>query len=102
MPPAVAGLLKGPVPVGIVHMLPAVVLPVMAILNAPQLLGISLVLLIVRIDSKLLFLPKPFSRALADLVAAIALVFDTPIAVEGMTTLGATNWLSHDFLPRKP
>ena len=83
-------------------MMLAVVLPVMAILNAPQLLGISLVLLIVRIGSKLLLLPQPLACALAILVVSIALVFDARIAVEGATAMGATNWISHDFLPRKP
>jgi hypothetical protein len=83
-------------------MMPAVVLPVMAILNAPQLLAISLVLLIVRIGSKLLLLPQHLACALAILVVAKVLVFDARIVVEGRTAMGTTSWISHDFLPRKP
>lgn len=82
-------------------MMLAVVLPVMEILTAPQLLGISLVLLIVRIGGKLLLLPQPLACALAIPVVAIALIFDARIAVEGANTMGATNWISHDVLPRK-
>jgi CRISPR/Cas system CSM-associated protein Csm4 (group 5 of RAMP superfamily) len=83
-------------------MIPAVIPPVVAVLSAPPLLAISLVLFVVGIGGKFLLLPKPLSGALTRLVTAIALIFDTPIGGERTATMGATNWLSHDFLPRKP
>jgi hypothetical protein len=77
----------------------AIVHPVMAVPAAPDLLRISLILLIVGIGGKLLLLPQPFACALTSFVAAVSLVFDARIAVEGGATMRTTKWLSHGFLP---
>jgi len=75
-----------------------VVTPVVGVLALPRLPGVSLVGWIIGISGHLVALPLGFSSALAGVVGAEALGFDTGIGRKAAAAVGASTLAVHGFL----
>jgi hypothetical protein len=78
----------------------AIVPPVIGMVAAPLLIGITLIQFVVGITSKFFLLPQPPPGTLAVPFAAVALILDTWIRKEEARAMDTPNLNSHGF-PRK-